>query len=261
MTARMIIDQTDWGHIRVTGEDRVRFIQGMCTANIAALQPGDWTRASMLNTKGRVVSVIEVACRADHLLITCEPSLADKTLEVLDKHAIMDDVVFEVVSEPMHRVWDSPAAVWDAPPVFAPPPGPPAAPEALEVRRIEAGMPRYGVDVSEENFPFESPLGRYIDYGKGCYLGQEPVSRVHHQGTANKALRGLRIEGAEAVAPGTVVAHAERANAGTVTSAAVSPALGSIALAYVHRTVFEPGTAVTVAGRPATIVALPFTDA
>jgi tRNA-modifying protein YgfZ len=142
--------------------------------------------------------------------------------------------------------------------VLARPPGPAAAPEALEIRRIEAGMPRYGVDVDEGNFPFESLLIRHIDYDKGCYLGQEPVSRVHHQGNASKAMRGLRIQGPAPVDAGAVVSHPDRASAGTVTSAAVSPDFGSIALAYIHRSVFAPGTEVTVAGRPATIVDLPF---
>jgi folate-binding protein YgfZ len=254
----VIVDQTDWGHIRVTGADRMRFMQGMCTADIEALTPGRWTRASILNPKGRVVSVIEVDCRDDHLLVTCEPSLLDKTFTVLDKHAIMDDVAFEKVAQPMYRVWDSPAAVWDAPPVFAPLPGPAASPEAVEIRRVEAGMPRYDVDVSEENFPFESLLARHIDYDKGCYLGQEPISRVHHRGGASKALRGLRIQGEGPVAAGAAVSHAERADAGTITSAVVSPTFGSIALAYIHRSAFEPGTEVTVAGRPAILVELPF---
>lgn len=253
----MIVDQTDWGHIRATGADRVRFLQGMCTADIESLTPGSWTRASILSPKGRVVSVIEVACRDDHLLISCEPALADKTLAVLDKHAIMDDVAFERVAQPMHRIWDSPSAVWDAPPVFAPPPGPPAPPEAVELRRIEAGMPRYGVDVSEDNFPFESPLLRHIDYDKGCYLGQEPISRVHHRGGASKLLRGLRVDDQGAVEPGAPVLHDAR-EVGAVTSAAVSPDFGSIALAYIHRSAFEPGTEVTVAGRRAVLVELPF---
>lgn len=258
MISRMIIDQTEWAHIQVTGDDRIRFLQGMCTANIAALNPGDWTRACMLNTKGRVVSIFELICREHDLLVTCEPALADRTLELLEKHAIMDDVLFERIATPMHRIWDSPAAVWDAAPVLAPPPGPPATPEAIEVRRIEAGMPRFGVDVSEDNFPFESLLSRHIDYDKGCYLGQEPVSRVYHQGNPSKAMRGLRIQGPEPVPAGAVVSHPARAQAGTVSSSAVSPDFGSIALAYLHRSVFEPGTEVTVAGRPATVVALPF---
>jgi folate-binding protein YgfZ len=256
----VIVDQTDWGHIRATGADRLRFLQGMCTADIESLAPGSWTRASILNAKGRVVSIIEVACRDDHLLITCEPALADKTLAVLDKHAIMDDVAFEKVAQPMHRIWDSPSAVWDAPPVFAPPPGPAATPGDVELRRIEAGMPRYGVDVDEDNFPFESLLVRHIDYDKGCYLGQEPISRVHHRGGASKLLRGLRVDtasGPGAVEPGAVITHDGR-EVGAVTSAAVSPDFGSIALAYIHRSAFEPGTEVTVAGRRAVLVELPF---
>jgi folate-binding protein YgfZ len=253
----VIVDQTDWGHIRATGADRVRFVQGMCTADIAALAPGRWTRASILNPKGRVVSVIEVLCRDDDLLITCEPGLTDKTLAALERHAIMDEVAFEKVAQPMHRIWDSPSAVWDAPPVLAPPPGPPAAPADVELRRIEAGMPRYGVDVSEDNFPFESLLERHVDYDKGCYLGQEPVSRVHHRGGASKLLRGLRIDGAGAVPPGAAITHEGR-EVGAVTSAAVSPDFGSVALAYIHRSAYEPGTEVTVAGRRARLVELPF---
>ncbi|WP_428264322.1 YgfZ/GcvT domain-containing protein [Haliangium sp.] len=256
----MIVDQSDWGHIRADGEDRVRFLQGMCTADVEALAAGDWTRAMILNPKGRVVSVIEIDCRPDHLLLTCQPDLTDKTFEVLDKHAIMDDVTFERVDQPMHRIWDSPQAVWDAAPVFAPPPGPAASADELEIRRVEAGMPRYGQDLSDDNFPFEVPLERYVSYDKGCYLGQEPVSRVHHRGGANKALRGLRVDGPGPVATGATVVHPDRADAGQVTSSVVSPRFGAIALAFVHRSVFEPGTQVSVDGRQARLVALPFAD-
>lgn len=257
----MIVDQTNWGHIKVTGADRVRFMQGMCTANMETLAPGAWTRAAMLNVKGRVTSVIEVANRDDHLLVTCEPGLTTKTLELLQKHAIMDEVEFELVELPMYRVWNRPADVWDAPPVFAPPTEPVALAEELQVLRVEAGMPSYGVDVSEDNFPFESLLGRHIDYKKGCYLGQEPVSRVHFQGKPQRALRGLTLAGTDPVEPGAKVSHPERADAGVVTSSVVSPTFGPIALAYVHRSVYEPGTRVSVDGRDAILVELPFSRA
>lgn len=254
----VIVDQSQWGHIAVTGEDRVRFLQGMCTANIETLAQGDWIRAAMLNTKGRVTSVIEVVHRGEDLLVICEASLTEKTIALLDKHAIMDEVEFEAVELDVHRVWDSPAAVWDAPPVFAPLPGPASSPEDVESRRIEAGMPRYGVDVCEDHFPFESLLARHIDYEKGCYLGQEPISRVHFRGNAQKALRGLALSGDGPAAPGAVVSHPDRDKAGAVTSSALSPTFGPIALAYIHRTVFEPGNQVTVGERSATIVELPF---
>ena len=260
MFRELIVDQSDWGQIRAEGADRVRFVQAMCTADVEAIPPGGWTRAAMLTTKGRVASVIDIVNRAerDDLLLICEPGLTAKTLEVLRKHAIMDDVEFAEESGPIYRVWGAPAEVWDAAPVFGDLPAVAARPEEVEIRRVEAGLPRYGVDVSEDYFPFESTLVRSIDYDKGCYLGQEPVKRANTRGHANRALRGLRVSGAGAVSAGATVSHPERENAGKVTSAVVSPAFGSIALGYVHRNVWEPGTEVEVERRAAVLVELPF---
>lgn len=259
----MIVDQTHWGHISVTGEDRIRFMQGMCTANIATLDPasptGAQTRAAILSAKGRVTSIVEILARPDDLLLHCEPDLATRVIEILSRYAIVDDVEFTAIELAVHRVWDSPQAVWDAPLVLAPPPGPAADPEAVEIRRVEAGLPRYGVDVTEDHFPFESGLGRYIDYEKGCYLGQEPISRVHFRGNPNKALRGLLLAGDGAVAPGTAVSHPDKPDAGIVTSSVVSPDFGPIALAYLHRKANEVGGAVTVDGREARVADLPLT--
>jgi folate-binding protein YgfZ len=128
--------------------------------------------------------------------------------------------------------------------VLAPPPGPVASADELEVARVEAGLLRYGQDVDEDTFPFETPLAAFLDYGKGCYVGQEPVFRVHAQGQGARMLRGLRVDGDGAVARGALVRHPERDKAGAVTSAVVSPRLGSIALAFLHRTVWTPGGAV-----------------
>jgi folate-binding protein YgfZ len=252
------VDQSSWGVIRATGADRVRFLQGMCTSNIEALPPGGWVRTSMLDVKGRVTSVFEVLRADDHLLLVCEPGLVDKTVALLDRHAIMDDVAFAAERRPMHRIWGPPAEVWDARPVFAPCPPPVASDEEVEARRIEAGLPRYGIDVTEENFPFESRLREQIDYAKGCYLGQEPVARVHARGQASRGLMGLRLDGEGSAARGAQLTHPDRDRAGTVTSSAVSPLYGPIALAYVHRTVSEPGTELAVDGRRATVVELPF---
>lgn len=254
----MIVDQTDWAHILVSGEDRVRFMQGMCTANIERLAPNDWLRASVLDHRGRVQSVIEVADRGDRLLITCQPDLGHKTKTLLEKYAIMDEVEFAFVDQPMHRVWTTPKDVWSAPPVFAAPPSAPASEDEIEIARVEAGMPRYGIDVDEDHFPFESLLARHIDYDKGCYLGQEPVARVHHRGSPNKFMRGLAIAGDSLIEPGTPVAHPERENAGQITSCVRSPRFGIIALAYLHRSINQPGNQVRVAEVEATVVELPF---
>jgi folate-binding protein YgfZ len=254
----LIVDQSDWGNIRVTGDDRVRFLQGMCTANVVALVPGERIWASILNPKGRVMSIVEVVRRDDDLLLHCAPSLTVKTIELLARYAVMDDVEFEPIALPAYRIWGDPTSVWDAELTQTAPPEPAADPVAVEARRIAAGMPRYGIDVGEDNFPFETLLGRYIDYDKGCYIGQEPVFRVHSKGQASHLLRGLRADGEAPLRPGATVVHPERPKAGEVTSAALSPELGSIALAWLHRTAWEPGAKVTVGDRSAVVVELPF---
>jgi folate-binding protein YgfZ len=255
------VDQSSWGCVRVTGADRVRFLQGMCTADVAAIPEGGWARAAMLDAKGRVTSIFDIVRGADDLLLLCQPGLADKTRALLDRYAVADDVAFAVVDQPVHRVWGAPSSVWSAPPVLLPCPPPVASADAVEIRRVEAGMPRYGVDVDETRFPFESRLREAIDYRKGCYIGQEPVSRVQHQGRPNWDLLGLRIDGAAPAPVGATVVHPQRADAGTVTSSVVSPEYGPIALACVHKIAAEPGTRVTLGALTAVVCAVPFDTA
>ena len=64
-------------------------------------------------------------------------------------------------------------------------------PEAAEILRIETGRPRYGVDMSSDNLPAEVGIvDRAVSFTKGCYVGQEPVARMHHKGHPNRHLRG-----------------------------------------------------------------------
>lgn len=256
----VIVDQSSWGIVKVTGADRVRFMQGMVIGDVAALGEGDWLRTATLSPKGRVMSLFDMAIaprEADALYLICEPGHRDETIATLSKYAIMDDVEFAPVERAVHRVWPDPGAVWTAAPIWEAAASA-SSEERVECRRIEAGSPRYGVDVTDKNFPFESPLTRLINYNKGCYIGQEPVHRVHAKGQPQKMMRGLRFTGGEPPAVGAVVSHPERDNAGTVSSAVLSPDFGPIALATLHRTAFEPGDSVTCEGREATIVMLPF---
>jgi folate-binding protein YgfZ len=133
-------------------------------------------------------------------------------------------------------------------------------PQTLDALRIEDGLAWFGADVTEANLMHEAGLvGRYHSPTKGCYVGQENIARLEARGgNVNKLLRGLRL-GAPAAA-GDVIAH-EGAEVGRVTTAAVSPRLGPIAMGYVHRSRFEPGTAVEVGGAAATVVALPLEPA
>jgi tRNA-modifying protein YgfZ len=133
----------------------------------------------------------------------------------------------------------------------------PTSLDAAEIVRVESGRPRHGIDMGEENLPAEAGIvERSVSFTKGCYVGQEPVARMHYKGHPNRHLRGLRLS--EAAAPGTALAASGK-DVGSVTSTVLSPALGPIALALVRREV-APGDEVSVGegGLTATVVELPF---
>jgi folate-binding protein YgfZ len=123
-----------------------------------------------------------------------------------------------------------------------------ASAEAIDVARIEAGYPVFGVDMTDDTIPLEAGIDdRAISMTKGCYVGQEVIIRVLHRGHGRVArkLVGLRIDG-QVPQRGARLFAADR-DVGFVTSAAESPRLGAIAMGYVHRDFVTPGTAIEVA--------------
>jgi glycine cleavage system T protein len=117
--------------------------------------------------------------------------------------------------------------------------------EAHNVLRVEAGIPRYGIDFTEENLLLEVGLDHAVSFTKGCYLGQEVVERIRSRGHVNKKLVGLTFEGREPASRGDVL-FADKP-VGTITSSVDSPALGkSIALGYVHKDYWGPDTRLSV---------------
>jgi len=109
---------------------------------------------------------------------------------------------------------------------------------ACEAVRIENGVPRFGVDMDETNFPLEADLERRaISFNKGCYIGQEIISRIRTYGQVTKALRGLLLSpGAERLPQrGDRLLNGEQ-EVGYVTSALESPAANAkLALGYVRK--------------------------
>jgi tRNA-modifying protein YgfZ len=129
--------------------------------------------------------------------------------------------------------------------------------EAAEVLRIEAGTPRFGAEMGSETMPAEAGIvERAVSFTKGCYIGQEPVARLHYKGRPNRHLRGLELSGP--AAPGASLRLGEK-DVGRIGSACVSPARGPIALAIVRREA-EPGAELTVGedGVTARVTDLPF---
>ncbi len=129
--------------------------------------------------------------------------------------------------------------------------------DAAEIVRIEGGRPRYGVELNDTVIPQEAGLNeRAVSFTKGCYVGQETVARLYYRGRPNRELRGLRC--AEPVESGAEITYEGRL-VGTVSSAALSPRLGPVALALVRR---EAPVGATVMVGPAAVsgevVELPF---
>jgi folate-binding protein YgfZ len=118
---------------------------------------------------------------------------------------------------------------------------------AVDVLRIEAGIPVYGQDIDEEVVPAETQQNeRAVSYEKGCYLGQEIVERMRSRGSLGRKLVGLRLSGSAGVHPGAALT-AEGSNVGRLTSACESYAAGgTIGLGYVRIGYAEPGTRLRV---------------
>lgn len=137
--------------------------------------------------------------------------------------------------------------------------------EALELARIEAGIPRFGVDMDERNLPQECGIEeRALSYSKGCYIGQEVLNRVHTMGHVNRSLCGLVLgnELTSLPARNDKLFYGDK-DVGYITSAVASPALGTkLALGYVRTEARQPGMELrvhTAAGEGlARVVALPF---
>lgn len=134
---------------------------------------------------------------------------------------------------------------------------------ALDVLRVEAGVPWAGIDMDETVLIMETGRRSAISFTKGCYLGQEVVERIAARGHVNRHLMGLVIDG-DSVPASRARLIADGRAVGYVTSAVRSAALGRpIALAMVQRTHATPGERVEIeggaAGIRATVSALPFT--
>ncbi|MBI2503825.1 MAG: aminomethyl transferase family protein [Candidatus Latescibacteria bacterium] len=137
----------------------------------------------------------------------------------------------------------------------------PLGEEAWEILRVEAGLPLQGRELGEEHNPWEANLGRAIHMDKGCYIGQEVIARLDTYAKVKQRLMGLELPEGRLPAAGTLL-RAGTSEAGHLTSAVRIPGQqGGIALAYVRREHWQPGTLLQLEGcaQPVPVVQLPGT--
>jgi hypothetical protein len=137
----------------------------------------------------------------------------------------------------------------------------PAGSAAFHALRIEAGMPFYGLDLSEENLAQEAARNApAISFTKGCYLGQEPIARIDALGHVNRELRGLKLTAGPVPKPGSTVLTADESQEiGHVTSSAMSYADDRpVALALLRSNWTTRDTQIAVKGDQETVPATVF---
>ena len=271
----MLIDLSDRAKLRVTGPDRIRFLNGQLTNDIANLKPGISGYACALSAKGKLCGDLFVTPLKDALLLDYEPALRHSIPPRLEKYLIADEVELEDVTEqfalfhvagvmlpdailPEGAVTTSNRFAIDGQDLLLPATLKNLVSKLvnqaaftyseLERFRIEQGIPRWGTELSEEVIPNEAGLDeRAVSYTKGCYLGQEIISRIKSLGHVNRHLRGVRlIEGSD-LEPGDKLTIEDGKQIGAVTSADMSERLGGwIGLAYLRRGFDQPGTVYSV---------------
>lgn len=139
----------------------------------------------------------------------------------------------------------------------------PVGHEAWDRLRIEAGVPRYGIDMDETNVVTETGLDEAVSYTKGCYIGQEIIARIKYRGHVAKKLVGLSFYRALKIDRDAKIKSADDKEIGRITSNTLSPHLGcTIALGYVKYDYLAPDTEVRVTSshgdHPARVAELPF---
>jgi len=271
----MLIDLSDRAKLRVTGPDRIRFLNGQLTNDIANLKPGISVYACALSAKGKLCGDLFVTPLKDALLLDYEPALRDSIPARLEKYLIADEVELEDVTEqfalfhvPDVMLPDAilaegtvttsnrfaiegkdlllPATLKNVVPKLVS--ESPLTDSKLEEFRIERGIPRWGTELSEEVIPNEAGLDeRAISYTKGCYLGQEIISRIKSLGHVNRHLRGVRLINGFDLRPEDKLAAVDGKQIGTVKSTCLSEQLGDwIGLAYLRRGFDQPGAVYSV---------------
>lgn len=297
--------------IRATGEDRVRWLNGMVTNNIKDLPQGHGNYNFVLSAQGRILGDLYIYNRGEDLLLDTERSQADPLLRVLNHFIIMDDVELTDISDQLtsigvqgpqaeellkeigvvpecadplvvcsiawqgqnvlvtrmaspdyltYELWLAPqtaASLWDA---LVAAGATPTGAEALERFRILAGVPRYGVDITERYLPQETNQNHALNFSKGCYIGQEIVERIRARGQVHRTLLGF-VLGAE-VPQGSKIMVAGK-ELGEITSVARvrPPKTGHekvLALGYIRREAEKPGSEIEVGEVRGSVASLPF---
>ncbi len=263
---------------RLTGPDRVRWLNGQITNQVADLEVGETRRAAVCSSKGRMQGDIWINVGNEAFWITAPRTLQDSLGQRLDMYLIADDCELTEVTDEW-EVWHvfnhegqtnsaqwscvnpyrfgwSGADVWfkAGQATMQESLGVSTAAEAL---RLEHALPAWGAELDEKTLPPEAGYDRFgISYTKGCYVGQETIARIKSIGHVNRQLCCL-LGPDQNITTGDSLFDGE-SKVATVTSVAYSPeAESTLALAYVKRASAELGRKLDLDGKAWEIISPP----
>jgi tRNA-modifying protein YgfZ len=223
--------------VGVAGPDAADYLQRMVSNDVEALSPGEGCPALLLTAKARVLAPLVVLRRADEdFLLLTEPGLGEVVRAHLVRMRLRAQCEIELEEHASVLVFgggegfatDWPGAREALDTQFAPT----VSEEELELRRIEAGVPRWEHEIDDRILPAEAGLEQtHVSFSKGCYPGQEPIARLHFRGHPNRGLRSVVLD--EVPEYDARLLHGGR-EVGRVTSAARRDDGTVVALAYVR---------------------------
>jgi len=245
--------------VRLTGPQRVWFLQNTITADVEGVPDGRWVESCFLDPKGRVVAHFRAGFGGDEVWIDADPASGAQLAEWFLRYRFRTKVEVEALERPCVAILGGVAAeiaadgsvavLADGAVAFGrvlagvpvadvhganPDPATPRGPaELYDVLRVEAGVGEFGIDFGPTDLPQEAGLTRTLSVDKGCYVGQETIARIHFRGHVNRVLRTLAFSDVMSDAAGRKLFWDGRP-VGSVTSAVTSPRAGAIGLGMVR---------------------------
>lgn len=240
--------------IAVTGEDRVSFLQGLVSQDVARAAPGRALWSALLTPQGKWLAEFFIFADGDRLLLDVEAAQREDLIRRLSRYRLRAKAQLAAAPEQVQVAWGGPAPAMDSGLIAADPrlpeagfrllteqPLPPTAtPEAWDAHRLALGLPEGSRDLeAEKTVLLEAGFDELdgISWTKGCYMGQELTARTRYRGLLKRRLVPVVIEGA-VPPPGTPVMTAEGRDVGTMRSAQ-----GARGLAVLRLEVLDGATA------------------
>ena len=304
-----VTDRSHAGRFRAVGKDMLDLLNRLSSNKLEELPPGTGKGTILPTNKGRVIDLLHIFARDDHLLLLTSPQTRERIAEWIELYTFLEEASLDDVTERtamlsvlgpqaadlLRQALGAPASQMEpydsltasvgghdvtllrSDPLRAPgfdlvvsaehapdlwetlvaEGAVPIREDTFDLLRIEEAVPRYDAEMSEDVNPWEANLQEYINFEKGCYVGQEVILRLNTYKKVQRRLMALAFSESAVVSVGDKL-HKGDQEAGKVTSVARRPTSGDlIGLGLVKRDFATAETRLQAGNATATVRELP----